>query len=395
MRSTNSIPNLIATPRLLAEDLGGLNSFQFGPDGLLYAPVMEKGQVVRIDVNADPITIEVVAEGLNFPIAVKLDSQGRLYAEGDPNADPYGIALVDMATGTLENFVSTPYGMDNFVFDAQDRLFASFLGEGTIAEVKPDGALHMLGPGGLVMPGGVAVMDESVFVADTWMLHEFDGATGELRRKVDNLGPNTVAVDGENLVMSGWFGNSVVVWNPQTQEVLEEYYDFNMPLNAVRFQGDLIVAELGSGSVVRASAADPSQRTALIEGIAVPAGLAASSEDLWVSDRATGNVWQLAADGETLPNPKLIAGGLDRPEGMALAPDGRLLVAETGTGRLVAIELDTGALATIAEGLAFNPEGPEGAPPTMVMSSVAIDPSGVIYVTGDLANVLYRIEPVR
>ena len=29
------------------------------------------------------------------------------------------------------------------------------------------------------------------------------------------------------------------------------------------------------------------------------------------------------------------------------------------------------------------------------MSSVAVGPSGVIYVTGDLANVLYRIEPVR
>ena len=27
------------------------------------------------------------------------------------------------------------------------------------------------------------------------------------------------------------------------------------------------------------------------------------------------------------------------------------------------------------------------------MSSVAVGPSGVIYVTGDLANVLYRIEP--
>ena len=43
-------PTLAAPPRPLAEGLGGLNSFQFGPDGKLYAPVMEKGQVVRIDV---------------------------------------------------------------------------------------------------------------------------------------------------------------------------------------------------------------------------------------------------------------------------------------------------------------------------------------------------------
>jgi glucose/arabinose dehydrogenase len=116
---------------------------------------------------------------------------------------------------------------------------------------------------------------------------------------------------------------------------------------------------------------------------------------LWVSDRATGNVWQLATGGEVLPDPKLTASGLDRPEGMAVAPDGRLLVAETGTGRLVAIEPATGDMSTIAEGLGFNPDAPGGAPPTMVMSSVAVGPSGVIYVTGDLANVLYRIEPVR
>jgi glucose/arabinose dehydrogenase len=29
----------------------------------------------------------------------------------------------------------------------------------------------------------------------------------------------------------------------------------------------------------------------------------------------------------------------------------------------------------------------------MLMSSVAVGPSGVLYVTGDLANVVYRIEP--
>ena len=175
---------------------------------------------------------------------------------------------------------------------------------------------------------------ESIFVANTWLLHEYDAATGKLRRKVDNLGPNTVALDGENLVLSSWFSNAVWVWNPQTQKVLEEYYDFNMPLNAVRFQGDLVVAELGTSSVVRASAADPTQRTTLAKDLGVPAGLVASKGELWVSDRATGKVWQLAAGGKVLAEPKLTASGLDRPEGMALTPDGRLLVAETGTGRL-------------------------------------------------------------
>lgn len=389
-------PELAAPPRLLAEGLGGLNSFQFGPDGMLYSPVMEKGQVVRIDVATDPIQIEVVAEGLNWPLSAKFDSQGRLYASGAPDVETAGITRIDMATGELETVAVAPSGIDNFAFDAQDRLFLSLLAEGSVAEVMEDGALRMLGPVGLVGPGGVAVAarsdGESIYVADLWMLHEFDSTTGELRNKYD-LGPWTVVVDGDNLLLSSWFSNYVMVWNPQTYEAVEEYYDFAMPLSAIRFQGDLVVAELGTSSVVRASAADPAQRETLVEGLGVPAGLVADEENLWVSDRATGEVLQIVAGGEVLPAPKVIASGLDRPEGMALTPQGNLLVTETGTGRLLSIDLTTGAVRTLAEGLGFDPVAPEGQTPTGLMSSVAVSPSGAIFVTGDLANVLYRIEP--
>ena len=151
-------PNLTAPPRLLAENLGGLNSFQFGPDGMLYSPVMNTGQVVRIDVDAEPIGIEVVAEGLAGPVAAKLDSKGRLYANADPNAKPTGIARIDMATGELETVAVTPSGSDNFAFDANDRLFVTLLAEGTIAEVMEDGSLRMLGPVGMVSPGGITTM---------------------------------------------------------------------------------------------------------------------------------------------------------------------------------------------------------------------------------------------
>jgi sugar lactone lactonase YvrE len=386
-------PNLAAPPRLLAENLGGLNSFHFGSDGKLYSPVMDKGQVVRIDVDTDPITVDVVVEGLSWPLSVRFDSQDRLYTTNPP-----GIVRVDMETGAIEPAATVPYAIDNFVLDGEDRLFVTLYGEGTVAEAMPNGDLRMLGPMGMVMPGGVAVVPradgESVYVADAWMLDEFDGATGELRRKVDLLAPRTVAVDGDNLLLTGWFSNAVFTWNPQTEEVVEQYYDFAMPLNAVRFGGDLIVAELGSGSVVRASGADPSQRTTLIKDLGVPAGLATNGEELWVGDRSAGNIWQLAAGGALLAEPKLVASGLDRPEGMTAA-DGRLLVAEAGTGRLLALDPATGETSMLAEGLGFNPDAPAGGPPSFVMNSMAVDPQGVIYATGDRADVLYRIAPVE
>jgi hypothetical protein len=37
--------------------------------------------------------------------------------------------------------------------------------------------------------------------------------------------------------------------------------------------------------------------------------------------------------------------------------------------------------------------GPEGYPPTWIFNGVAVGPSGAIYITGDVTNVLYRIWP--
>ena len=81
---------------------------------------------------------------------------------------------------------------------------------------------------------------------------------------------------------------------------------------------------------------------------------------------------------------------------MALAPDGRRLVAETGTGRLVAIDPASGEVTTIAEVLGlvqdnFGSVGPVSLPPHLVFSGVAVDSANNAYVSGDAANVIYRI----
>jgi sugar lactone lactonase YvrE len=205
--------------------------------------------------------------------------------------------------------------------------------------------------------------------------------------------PFTISLDGDNLLISSWFNNAVRVWNQESRSVLEEYLDYDVPLNAIRFQGDITVAELGSNSVVRASAADPAERITLANGISVPAGLAASEDALWVSDWAAGSVLQIVANGEPLPEPVQVASDLSFPEGLALTADGRLLVVESGSGRLSAIDLETGLVDTVAEGLELGAEGVPGYPPTWIFNDVAVAPSGMIYVTGDIANVIYRIEP--
>lgn len=399
-------PALAEPPRLLAENLGGLNSFQVGAGGFLYAPIMTKGQVVRIGTNTQPPQVEVIAEGLNWPTAVKLDSQGNVYANSGLPPLQEAIIRVDTQTGEQQTVITLTYGIDSFTFSADDRLFISHIADGAIYEALPNGSLRTVSPPGMVLPGGIAVLPrpdgESVFVADFYTLREFDGSSGEVRSVTRNDGrpdyltlPFTASADGEHLVLTSFIENKVQIWDPGQGEEVAAYLDFQVPVNALRFRGDLVVAELGTGSVVRANPADLANRVTLIEELGAPAGLAASDDGLWVSDYATGNVWQLIAGGETLMEPKQIASGLAGPEGMAVTPDGHLLVVETGAGRLLSLDLATGAMTTLAAGLGFTPQSPGGGPPTWVMSSVAVGPTGTIYVTGDEANVVYRIRPGR
>jgi len=396
--------DLVDPPRLIAEDLGFLNGMDFGPDGFLYGPIWTKGEVVRVDV--DNGTITTVADGFGVPAAVKFDSGGGLHVADYTNGE---ILRVDAETGEKEVIARLPSGLDNLAFDSHDRLFVSHGPDGAIFEVLADGTTRTVSSGGMIAAGsGVAVLPrsdgESVFVADLFTLREFDGLTGE-ERSIERhyvgmpgiTSPETASPDGDNLVLSSVFSNTVQVWSPETREVLEEYTDFAVPINAIRFQGDLIVVERGfEAGACRVTQASDEGRVTLADsadGLALPVGLAATDDDLWVSDWATGMVQQIIADGEPLAEPIPVAANLSAPEGLAVAPDGSLLVVETGVGRLSSIDLGTGEVRTIAEGLLLGADGIVGYSPTWIFNGVAVGPSGAIYIAGDIANVLYRIEP--
>ena len=46
-------PELVEPPRVVIEDLMGMNGMDFGPDGLLYGPLQFGAAVVRVDVDAE------------------------------------------------------------------------------------------------------------------------------------------------------------------------------------------------------------------------------------------------------------------------------------------------------------------------------------------------------
>ncbi|WP_437675826.1 hypothetical protein [Sorangium sp. So ce131] len=398
-------PDLSDPPRHIAGNLGFLNGMDWGPDGRLYGPIWTQGRVVSIDVDSctgavDPeveCDLQTVADGFFIPAAVKFDGLGRLHA-----VDQSGeVVRIDIATGEKELVAELTPGLDNLAFDAQDNLYVSSATDGFIVRIEPNGPVHTLLPGGLIMPGGVAVTTEggveSVYVGDLASLRKFDGDTGAplgVERPFlgasDLHGPATVSADGATLIVTSWFASVVQIYDPATAAVLDTYSDFVSPINAVRFQGDVVVAELGAAPgaarVVRRTGGGP----VTLAPMTVPSGLAVSGGDLWAADWATGEILQVASGGATLSPPLVVAGGLDQPEGMAVDLDGTLLVVESGKRRLLRVDPSTGDTSVVKRHLEVGLDAVPGTVPTYALSSVAVGPSGTIYVSGDEGNVLYR-----
>ncbi len=393
-------PGGVEEPRLITDQLGphcGLNGMDWGSDGYLYGPRWFNGEVVRVDVDSGEFT--TVADGFRVPAALKFDTQGRLFVLDTAAGE---VIMVDAATGEKEVFATLSPGLDNLAFDAEDRLYVSSFTDGSIVEVLTDGTTRTVSPPGLISPGGVTILagldGESLYIADFFGLREYDPQTGELKRLVPSvLGvsdlymPTTVAADGEDLLLTSWPDNVVWTWDTETDTLMEEYRNVEMPLNAIRFGGDLLVAELGTGSVVRLDGMTPEDRITLVDGLVMPAGLAALDGALWVSDAATGQVLQIAQDGQILDEPITVAYDLVGPEGLAAIDHHNLLVVEAGAGRLSHIDLESGEVRALATDLALGLVSPT-AVPTAFHNGVAVGQDGTIFVTGDLANVLYRIE---
>ena len=185
------------------------------------------------------------------------------------------------------------------------------------------------------------------------------------------------------------------MWNPRTSEVVEAHRIAATALNAIRFEGDLVLAELQTASVVRITGPSTDDRVTLASGFGVPAGLAASDGNLWVADQLAGTIVQVVADGEVLSRPHLVATNLQGPEGLAATEDGMLYVVEAGVGRLSRVDATTGEVSLVADDLALGAPGTSGTLPTWIFNGVAIGPAGHIYVTADVESKIYRIEPAR
>ncbi|MFP4598489.1 MAG: SMP-30/gluconolactonase/LRE family protein [Persicimonas sp.] len=391
-------PDGDAPPRMVASGLMGLNAMDFGPDGELYGPLWFGQSVVRVDVDSGATT--EIFDGLEVPAAVKFNSEGILHVVDQLAGQ---VIAYDLDTDTSEVVAQVESaGADNLAIDEDDDIYLTNSHDGWVRKVLPNGKTRSLTDEGIVAPGGVAVVPydggESVFIADALSIKGFDAQTGQQTAEAHAVigvsplsAPISAKSDAGRLLTTSWFANVVQVWDPAVHAVVESHQDFAVPLNAVRYDGDLVVAELATNRVVSRPAG--TNDTIPMAQVPVPTGLATDGDSLWVADWATGRVLRIAQGGQPLATPEMVAWGLSFPEGMTVDNDGTLLVVETGTDQLTRIDPTTGQKTVVEDGLDVGLQGPAGVPPTYIFNGVDVDQCGNIYVSVDTDNAIEKLTP--
>jgi sugar lactone lactonase YvrE len=379
-------------PPQIVANVGGFDAFDFGPDGYLYGPDFEHqtGNILRV--NVDTGEHQVIAGGFANPSSLKFSPTGELHVLDSGAAQ---VVKVDAYSGEKNLVAEIGQMADNFDFSPEGDIFVAYITDATLGRILPNGRTLYLTRPGFATPGSVAIVEdqrgkESLFVSDSFSYRQFHLGSG---RMIDTVYPGaaipamTLASDGTNLILTYYVSNLLQVIKPSTLETIGFYFDFNVPINAIAFGDDLAVAELATGNVVRAS-----DRTPLISGLELPAGMAADGDDLWVGDWSAGIIYKAVEDGEILDPPLIVVDGLDKPEGMTVDNDGNVLIVETGAQRLIRID-EWGGIETIADNLAVGlPASPGVVPFNFALSGVAVSKNNKIYVTGDVDNVIYRID---
>jgi sugar lactone lactonase YvrE len=386
----------VKPPRKIMEKMGGLNGFEFGPDDLLYGPLWFKGQVAKVDVDKAELT--VVADGFKIPAAVNFDSKGNLWVVDTALGQ---LVRVDPKTGAKKMVAQLKPSLDNLAIDDKDRIFVSNMPDNGIQEVDPEtGAAKQVIIGKLALPGGIGVVSDgardTIYVADVFAYRTVDGTTGEVtepaRMHADGVTleyPMSATAKGDDVILSSWFTGTVQVIDRKTGKTVEMLHDFKAPHDAVKLgDGSILVNELGSKSLVRVSGEHGKDRTVVIGGLEGPVGLVADSKgDVYVTEAFAGQVSLIESNGEKT----VIAKDLKMPEGIALAPDGNLIVAEVGAKRIVQIDPVKGTVTEIAGNLPIGLAPVPGGLPTNIPTGVGIGASGVIYFSSDLENAIYKV----
>ena len=384
----------VKPPRLIAKDIGGFNGFEVGPDGLIYGPIWFKGQLAKMNPADGAIT--VINSEFKIPAAANLDGKGNLWAV-DTNTGE--LSKVDLATGRKTVMKQLNPAIDNLAIAPDGMVYVSNMADNSVQSYNPvSGELRLLTGGKLSVPGGIKLDGDTLWVADLFAFREVNVKSGVVKdvfrmQSSDLEYPFAVGLSAKQFALSSWFTGSVQVVDRATRKTTAVIHGLKAPMDALFLDdGSLVFAEIATGEVTHASGADFKERKVIAKSLAGPVQMILGKDGALYVTEAAGNLTRISlADGSKT----VVADKLVLPEGLAQTPWGTIVVAEAAARRLVEINVADGSRRTVAENLPIGLEAGPGLPPPNVPTGVAVGADGVIYMSADRNNAIYKIRPQR
>ncbi|GAA3371274.1 SMP-30/gluconolactonase/LRE family protein [Streptomyces antimycoticus] len=409
-----------------ANRLWGSNGVTFGPDGRLYVAQFLAGQISAVDPASGDVEVVVPLDGpVEAPDDLAFGADGSMYIadltpgrvwrrgpEGaytlvcDQVSVPNGITCVGDRLFVNEMKMNGRL-MELFPGGGDPAVLTDGLALGNAMQLGPDGCLYYpqmmrnevwrIPPDGGVPELVAEEVDDPVAV-------RFDrggvlvvlsrGMAGQVTRIDLNTGARTVvasgivgldnaAFDHENRMFVSSFASGGIAemhTDGRTRVVVPQGFDgpfgITVDLGGTVYAADhfrLASPEVsGSGSGSREDEDEPGVVTHelmyAVHNVTADDGLL----------HLTSQHGDVRTHDPVNKSTRARATGLDQPTGIAVAPDGSLVVAETGAGRILRID-DTDTVSVLAEGLDHPLD-------------VAFDREGRCYVSDDRRGAVLRLE---
>jgi len=389
-------PTGATEPRMIAERLGGLNGFEVTDNNTIIGPLFLRGKVVEVSLDDGSVT--EIADGFPRPAAVNLDSAGNIIGVDISTGEVFRI---DRATNVKSTITKLLPPLDNLAIAEDDTIYVSNSAYNGITEINPEtGESRPIVFGGLSSPGGISVaqMDEreTLFVSDFWENRSVDAESGAIRGIESDgrlSGATYVATDNNYHYFSTIWPLAVVqILDRVSGKTVKVIGGFQSPYALQPLNdGRLIVADYGANQIVELSADNARSKRVISDEVDGPVGLAlAGPNAVYVSEYNAGVVSKINI---RTGAKEVIATELAEPEGLARGVDGEIFVAEVGIDQLSVIDPETKVKERIADKMNFGLKGWDAMPAPFIPSSVAVGRTGIVYVTSDMKNALYRLTP--
>ena len=386
----------VKPPRLIAKDLGGFNGFEVGPDGMLYGPLWFKKSVVKIDPATGLVT--VINNQFKTPAAANLDGKGNLWVVDTATGE---LCKVELTSGKKTVMKQLKTALDNLAIAPDGTIYVSNMVDNSVEAYNPaTGDVKVLTRGALAAPSGVKVSGGTLWVADVFSHRKVDLASGKVSDVMRMHGegvvmeyPFAVGLSDKLVTLASWFTGSVQVLDRATNKTLAMTHGWKAPYDALPLaDGSVLVAEIATGSITKASGAEYATRVVVTTGLAGPVQMTLGLDGALYVTEAAGNLVKVnLADGSKT----VVTKGLALPEGVAATPWGTFIVAEAALGRLTEIDPATNQQRTVADKLPIGLSGGPGMPPPYVATGVDVGPDGTIYFSANRNNAIYKVRPLR